>query len=213
MKDFEIMKKVLASGEVGDIQVQLVTTPRYLVKAGNQKIWLEANKNYETNANSTESWALQRIKESLTTKYMGESFPWIAVDKNSSMRENQSLQLFLKFSEDEFSGTLKAHNLENHIAINSGENQSPEAIAGLELAKQSRIIFNLVGSEPCKDKKGFDRVKRGKRAILWINTLTGDWVGEKTDTCKKEYPPLAHLSPHEISNEELMKAMSFAPCE
>jgi hypothetical protein len=54
-------------------------------------------------------------------------------------------------------------------------------------------------------------VKRGRFAIVYLNSNTGDYWAEKTEACKKEYAPLAHLKASDISDEDLVRAMGFAP--
>ena len=208
--DFDVMKKVFETGQVNDIQITLVNTPRFLVKVGGNEVWLDAKEGKSNRKDLSGDWVLQRIKESLTTRHLGESFPFIGVDKMTSEKERQNLHLHLRFGVDEYSGTLRVRQLENHIALNEGTNQSAEAIAGLDSNSANCIIFNFVDSEP-SDRAGYDRVKKGKLATAWLNTQTGDWIAEKTQACKKMYPPLAHLAPNELSNEDLIKAMGFAP--
>ena len=40
-----------------------------------------------------------------------------------------------------------------------------------------------------------------------------EYLAEKTEACKAEYAPMAHLEPSDIIDEDLVKAMSFAPTE
>jgi hypothetical protein len=211
--DFEVMKKVFSIGGVEGITFSQITTPRYLVKAGTQEVLIDGKTALSSRENPMVEWALQRIKEGLTTKHLRESFAYIAVDKKSSLKEDQSLNLYFPYEKSEYFGTLTAKNLENHIALSDGSSQSPESIIGLEESKHNRIIFNLIGSEPCSNKKGYDRVKKGKLATVWLNTQSGEWVAERSEFCLKQYPPLAHLKPFEISNEDLIKAMAFVPEE
>ena len=56
-------------------------------------------------------------------------------------------------------------------------------------------------------------MKEGRFATVYLNTDTGEYLAEKTEACKAEYAPMAHLDPSEITNEDLVKAMGFAPNE
>lgn len=145
---------------------------------------------------------------------MGESFAYIGADKITSKSESHTLHLNLShYGVETYRGFLPANQLANYIALTEAENQSPEALVGLETTRQNRIIFNFVGSKPFADKKGYDRVVQGRLATVYLNTDTGEYLAEKTEACKVEYAPMAHLDPSEITDEDLVKAMSFAPTE
>jgi len=214
MNKNEMMKKILGAGEVGGFKIRVVNTPRFMVQAGDREIWLDGKHGLEKRQDGLDNWVLRTLRERLTSSDLGESFAYIGADKITSKSESQTLHLNLShYGVESYKGFLTANRLANHIALTEAENQSPEALVGLETTKQNRIIFNFVGSQSCADKKGYDRVKRGKFATVYLNTDTGEYLAEKTDACKAEYAPMAHLDPSEITDEDLVKAMGFAPNE
>jgi len=205
---------MLCTGEVGGFKIRVVNTPRFMVQAGDREIWLDGKHGLEKRQDGLDNWVLRTLRERLTTSDLGESFAYIGADKITSKSESQTLHLNLShYGVESYKGFLTANRLANHIALTEDENQSPEALIGLETTKQNRIIFNLVGSKPCTTKKGYDRVKEGRFATVYLNTDTGEYLAEKTEACKAEYAPMAHLDPSEITNEDLVKAMGFAPNE
>jgi hypothetical protein len=62
-------------------------------------------------------------------------------------------------------------------------------------------------------KKGYDRVVEGKYATVYLRTTTGEYLAVKKDSCKAAYAPLAHLAAGDVTDEDLVRAMTFAPIE
>jgi hypothetical protein len=211
---FEILKKIFSAGEVTGYKIRVVNTPRFLVEVGDKNIWLDGKYGLENRRDGNNDWVLRNLREKLTTSEIGESFAYIGVDKVTAMSENQTLHLNLShYGVESYKGFLTANRLANHIALSESNNQSPEAIIGLETIKQNRIIFNFVGSKPCLDKKDYDRVLEGKLALIYLNSNTGEYLAEKTHACNALYAPLAHIAAMDITDEDLVKAMGFAPTE
>ena len=214
MNKNEMMKKIFGNGEVGGFKIRVVNTPRFIVQAGDREIWLDGKHGLEDRRDGLDNWVLRNLREKLTSTDLGESFAYVGADKLNSMVENKTLHLNLShYGVETYVGILTAPKLANHIALTDAENQSPEALIGLETTKQNRIIFNFVGSKPCTTKQGYDRVKEGRFATVYLNTDTGEYLAEKTEACKTQYAPMAHIDPLEISDEDLVKAMGFAPTE
>lgn len=215
-QEFETMKKIFSAGEFDGVKVKVVNTPRFYVKVGaNNEIWLDGKQGLANSRDHNRDWVLKRLKASLTSSHnLGESFAWVCADRVTSDTENNTLHLSLgHYGVNEYQGTLKTKRLANLIALNEGSNESIEAAIGLNEVRNNRLVFNLVGSESCSTKAGYDRVMMGKYVTVYLNSNTGEYVAEKTEACKKHYAPLAHLSPSEISDEDLIKAMGFAPSE
>ena len=215
-QELETLKKIFSAGEFDNVKVKLVNTPRFLVKVGvNTEIWLDGKNGLSHSRDGDRDWVLRKLKASLTSSFhLGEAFQWVCADRVTSDTENGSLQLMLgHYGVNEYSGTLKTKRLETLVALNEGSIESVESVIGLNASNNNRLVFNLIGSEACTTKKGYDRVKMGRLANVYLNSNTGDFWAEKTEACKKEYAPLAHLKPDEISDEDLVKAMGFAPSE
>ena len=213
-QELETLKKIFSAGEFDNVKVKLVNTPRFLVKVGvNTEIWLDGKSGLSHSRDADRDWVLRRLKLSLTSSHhLGESFAWVCADRVTSDKENGLLQLMLgHYGVDKYSGTLKTKRLATLVALNEGSNESAESVIGLNDDKRNRLVFNLVGSEASATKKGYDRVKIGRYAIVYLNSNTGDYFAEKTEACKKEYAPLAHLKASDISDEDLVRAMGFAP--
>ena len=214
MNKNEMMKKILGAGEIDGLKIRVVNTPRFVVQAGDREIWLDGKHGLEKRHDGLDNWVLRTLREKLTASDLGESFAYIGADKITSKSESQTLHLNLShYGVESYKGFLTANQLANHIVLTEAENQSPEALVGLETTKQNRIIFNFVGSKSCADKGGYDRVVEGRFATVYLNTDTGEYLAEKTEACKAEYAPMAHLEPLDITDEDLVKAMSFAPIE
>jgi len=211
--EFEVMKKTLSTGEFDGLTIRAVNTPRFMAELGGREIWLDGKRGLITNREDLSSdFVLQRLKKSLTTSNLGESLPAIGLDTATKQTESCSLYFNLsEYGRDTYTGFLRLPNLENHIAKDELAGQSPEALLGLEVTAQGRIRFNLVESEPCADKAGFDRVKHGNLVTVYLNSNTGEYLAIKTNACHAKYAPLAHLKWSEITDEDLLKALSFAP--
>lgn len=215
-QEFETMKKIFSAGDIHGVNVRVVNAPRFLVKVGaSNELWLDGKNGLANSHGRNRDWVLQKLKASLTSSNnLGESFTWVCADRVTSDTESNSLHLNLgHYGVNEYRGTLKTKRLANLIALNEGSNESIEAVIGLNEVKNNRLVFNLVGSKSCSTKVGYDRVMMGKYATVYLNSNTGDYVAEKTEECKKQYAPLAHLSPSDISDEDLVRAMGFAPKE
>ncbi|MBT8566573.1 hypothetical protein G6698_00995 [Polynucleobacter paneuropaeus] len=213
-QEFETLKKIFSAGEFDGVKVNVVNTPRFYVKVGaNNEMWLDGKHGLANSRDNNRDWVLKKLKAALTTSHhLGESFAWVCADRVTSETENGSLQLVLgHYGVDEYSGTLKTKRLATLVALNEGSIESVEATIGLNQSQNNRLVFNLAGSEACSTKTGYDRVKRGRFAIVYLNSNTGDYWAEKTEACKKEYAPLAHLKASDISDEDLVRAMGFAP--
>lgn len=213
-QEFETLKKIFSAGEFDGVKVKVVNTPRFLVKVGaNNEMWLDGKYGLANKHDHNRDWVLKRLKASLTSSHdLGESFAWVCADRISSDTENNTLHLNLgHYGVNEYRGTLKTKRLANLISLNEGSNESIEAVIGLNEVRNNRLAFNLIGSESCPTMTGYDRVIRGRFATVYLNSNTGEYLAEKTEACKKQYAPLAHLNPSDISDENLVRAMGFAP--
>jgi len=212
--EFEVMKKTLSTGEFDGLSIRVVNAPRFFVKLGDREFWLDGKDGQSNRKDFNPSYILERLRASLTTKDLGESFAYIGADRVTADSERRNLSLNLShYGVNTYTGVLAVPNLANHIEKAELSNESPESVVGLETSKPNRIIFNLVGSFPCANKDGFDRVKHGALATVYLNSNTGEYLAEKTDACRAKYAPLAHLKPSEITNTDLVKALGSAPVE
>jgi hypothetical protein len=214
--EFEVMKKIFSNGEFDGLNIRVVNAPRFHVesKAGDMDVFLDGEKGLSNRNDYSPDFILTRLRERLTTSDVGESFPYVGVDTVTNQSEKRTLHLALQeYGVNSYAGTLLVPDLMNHILKDEYGNESPESIAGIESQKSNRVLFNLVGSAASNERPGFDRVMHGEYATVYLNSKTGEWLAEKTEACKAQYAPLAHLSPADVTNDDLIKAMGFAPVE
>lgn len=212
MSKQEILKRCFSAGQVGGYKIRVVNTPRILVQVNGKNIWLDSRSGLEQRKDGPSDWFLRNLRQTLTQSEITESFEYIGADRITAERESNTLNLNLSHHGVEtYTGVLVANRLTNLIALTDGNNQCPEAIVGLDT--QTRIIFNFIGSQACVGKKGYDRVVEGKYATVYLRTTTGEYLAVKKDSCKAAYAPLAHLAAGDVTDEDLVRAMTFSPTE
>ena len=214
--EIDTLKKIFSTGEFDGLNIRVVNAPRFYIssKGGDLEVWLDGKNGLSNRNDYSPDFILKRLREKLTTSDVGESFPYVGVDTVTNQSEKRTLHLALQeYGVNSYTGTLPVPDLMNHILKDEYGNESPESIAGIESQKSNRVLFNLVGSAPSNDRPGYDRVMHGEYATVYLNSKTGEYLAEKTEACKAQYAPLAHLSPSEVSDDELIKAMGFAPVE
>lgn len=212
--NFEIMKKALSTGEYAGLSIRVVNTSRFLIRLPDRDEWLDGKEGLAQELHYDRGWVLRQLKERLTmSSDLGDTAPYVAVDKVTHATERRGLSLSLhEYGRDTYSGVLAVPGLMNHIEKSSDSgNESPESIAGISSTKPSRILFNLVDAVDCTDRAGFDRVVHRRFVTVWLNSESGEYFAEKTKECKDHYAPLAHLSIDDISDDDLIRAMGMAP--
>lgn len=214
-QDYEVMKQKLSTGEFGGIELKVLTAPRIYAKVGDREYLLNGKSGRTLNRlDYHNDFILTTLRQKLTQSDIGEGFSYVGVDTVTNESEKRSLHLPLhEYGKDTYTGVLAVPNLMLHIRKDEHGNESPEAIAGIESQTSNRLLFNFVGSAPSKEREGYDRVMRGEYAIVYLNSKSGEYLAEKTPACKAAYALLAHLSPSEVTDDDLVKALGFAPVE
>lgn len=207
------LREIMSAGKIGDWNIAVTIAPRIIATKGGQKFLLSARTGRTA---KDDTFPINRLREILTVDRASTRFCFTAVDRQTLEKETGFIQIiFNGYTCTDKSGTIKAGRLISRINTLSdatGEMRNAEQLAGLESNSKGRIVYNVEGSTNTSEVAGFDRTIENDVAVLWINTLTGEWYAQRKDAALDQMGIMAEVGLENLTTHDLIDAaLATAP--